>query len=482
MNTDRSFDFVIVGSGAGGAVLAKRLSARPDVRVLLLEAGPHCDVDPRVDDPAQWANLQGGDIDWAFRSSPQPNLADREIPIPRGRVLGGSTAMNAMLWLRGDRRDFDTWKVPGWSADELWPSFDHTESTEDGLGVTRLTGRHPWSAAFVEAALDTGYGYNRDFSHGNLSGAGCYTVSRMDGRRRSAWSGYLKPVADRSNLTILTGATALRVLLHGDRVTTVEYLHDGRRHTAAVEREVLLAAGVLGSPQLLRASGIGPGQALHDHGVTPLLDLPGVGENLHDHVAVSVTLTAARPDPATARSGLGETGLFVGNGSLPRFHLWLGTSTDPAGRTFTLAAGLTKPASRGRINWRDDGTPIPDPGYLTAHRDRDDLAEALSAIAELADSSALRSLTGDALPTVLTADTSTRTEYIRDHAGTQFHLVGSCRMGTDELAVVGPDLRVRGLTNLRIVDASILPEITSGGPQAPVYAIAEHAARLLPGT
>ncbi|SDG98972.1 choline dehydrogenase [Sinosporangium album] len=477
MGTEQAFDFVIVGGGAAGAVLANRLATGTTARVLLLEAGPDIE-EARIADPERWASLQGTELDWDFRTSPQPELKDRVVRCPRGRMLGGSTSMNAMVWIRGDRRDFDSWGIPGWGSEELWPAFERAESVDEsgtGFRMTRREGRHPWCRSFVQAAEESGFPFVPDFHQGQLTGVGYYSVTAWEGRRQSAKDAYLTPAAGRPNLTVRTGAEVSRLVIHGDRVTGVEYRRGGTSEVVGVTHEVLLAAGAVGSPHLLFLSGVGPAGRLRELGLDQHVDLPGVGENLHDHIALSVAFTAADADPAASRSGLGEAGLFAGD----RHHVWLGPSTDADGRFFSLAVGLTHPASRGRLVWQADRSPVPDPGYLSSSADLEDLAEGVSLIVDLAHTAALRPLWGGAPPEVLKADRATVADYVRHSAGTQFHLVGTCRMGTDDLAVVAPDLRVRGLANVRVADVSVLPEITTGGPQAPAYAVAEQAAELI---
>lgn len=484
MTAATDYDYIIVGAGASGSVLANRLSVTPGARVLMLEAGP-VDLDPRIPNPDCWTQLQGSELDWAYRTEPQAELGERVIDHPRGRVLGGSTAINAMVWLRGDAADFDGWGLgPEWSSQALWPLYELVESIDDtgtGLGLVPRN-MHPWSQTLVAAAGELGHPANPDFNRTGLTGAGYYAVTRDGDGRRSAVNAYLAPARGRASLTLLTEARVRRLLIEDETVIGVEYtLRDGTAQIARSSGEVLLAAGVIGSPHLLFCSGVGAADELRRHGLPVHVDLPGVGANLQDHIAVSVGFAAAKPNPAPSRSGLGDAGLFVGATETSRapLHLWLGPSTDQPGRTFSLGVGITHPASRGRLRWSDAGEPVLAPDYLAAAGDLETLVDGLALIQQVAETAALRGLWTGPAPEVFLASRDTLAKYIRATVGTQFHPIGTCRMGVDDLAVVDPRLRVRGLANVRVVDASVLPEITTGGPQAPTYVLAERAAELI---
>lgn len=489
-------DYVIVGAGAAGCVLASRLSQTSGNSVLLLDAGPLA-KDPRISDPSRWAELADSEYDWAFSTEPQKHLDDRTIAWPRGRVVGGSTAMNAMLFLRGSASDYAGWSDGAtgtdWSYAALQPHFERVESDGGGelgtgLGVVRHGEGHPWSEAFVASAVRLGYRRNGDFNVHGATGVGYYSVTRAGDKRRSAVDGFLHDPQTRPGLEILPEARVTRLVTDGAHVTGVEYINAGTRPTRVhARREVLLAAGTVGSPHLLMLSGMGPADVLRSYGLPVVADLPGVGRNLHDHIATGIQFRSAHPDPSPARHGLGDAGLFapeVDTTGPTRLHAWLGPSTDPKGETFSLGVGVTSPRSRGTITLVSSDpsvSPRIQPVYLSDERDLLVLMTGYDLLWELADAAPLRQLRAGAPTAPAPHDLPAVERYIRSNASTQFHPVGTCRLGTDSLSVVDPELRVHGVSGLRVVDASVFPSITTGGTQAPVYALASRAADLVNG-
>ncbi|SDE72411.1 Choline dehydrogenase [Blastococcus fimeti] len=520
------YDVVVVGAGSAGSALAGRLSEDPSLRVLLLEAGGSDRV-LEVQIPAALYKVWRTRRDWNYTTEDQPGLGGRKLFWPRGKVLGGSSSINAMIYIRGARADYDEWAHltgdDSWSYDSVLPLFRRMEDNARGadewhgvggpLRVEDLRSPHAWTKAVVESAVAAGYPRNDDFNGATQEGVGQYQVTQKRGRRWSAADAYLHPVMDRPNLTVLTGALTTRVLVEGGRATGVEYRWNGSVHTARATAEVVLSGGAVNSPQLLMLSGIGPADHLREVGVDVVHDLPGVGAGLQDHPLVPVvwdvrsgeSLFRAESPAGYAKwfgarrgsltSNLAEAGLFTR--SRPdlaepdlQFHFlpvkfWKQAEVDPDVDAFTSAVVLVDVHSRGSVRLRStDPTWAPsiDAGYLTDERDLDALVCGVEKAREIASVGPLASVLGDEWsPGAAVTGRDALRAKVRETLESLYHPVSSCRMGTDDLAVVDPQLRVHGIEGLRVVDASVMPTLVRGNTNAPTIMIAERAAELIRG-
>jgi len=508
-----AFDYVVVGAGAAGSVVASRLSESEDVTVLVLEAGGP-DDDPRIARPSAYRGLAGSDLDWKLSTEEEPHLGGRRIPWPRGKVWGGSGAISAMVYVRGPARDFDRWKElgnEGWGFADVLPFFRKAESQERGPSVHHGTGGPqnvadprwvpPLSLAFLEAAREVGLPGNDDWNGPSAEGAGLFQLNQRNGERHSAASAYLRPALVRRNLTVESHALVTRVLLRDGRAEGVAYRRDGEEREARARREVILCAGTVGSPQVLMLSGIGPAAHLRSLGLPVVLDLPGVGGNLQDHPRVALTweskaplgLSPAEQEEAARAWARDRTGPLtnpgLGAGAFVRTSPGLDAPDvqvipvgNPTAGTFSLNVALLHPASRGEIRLRSKDprdAPVIRANYLAEESDLDGLVRGAAVARRIAGAPALALFRGRERSPDESAGEEALRRYIRENATTFFHPVGTCRMGTDPLAVVDRQLRVRGIEALRVIDASVMPTLVGGASHAATVAIAEKGASLV---
>jgi len=525
------YDYVIVGGGSAGCVLAARLSEMPDARVLLVEAGPR-DTDPFIHMPVGFFRMTGGPLVWGWETAPLRHANHRTAVYPQARVLGGGSSINAEIFTRGCPEDYDAWAqdhgCDGWSWHDIRPYFVKSERNAslggenhgiDGpLGVSHLPSPNRVSLAYVQGCMDFGMPYNPDFNSGKQEGAGLYQTTTWNGRRSSTAVAYLKPAMKRPNLAVRTGLFVTRIVVENGRAAGIEVIDKGRAVTIRAGSEVILTAGAIGSPKLLMLSGIGPAGHLKQVGVAVVHDLPGVGQNFHDHFSTDVTWVLNGPHSydkykkphwklwagmqylmfrdGPVASNIVEAGAFWWSDRSEKtpdlqFHFLAGAGVEegvgtvPGGNGATCNSYQVRPKSRGSVTLRSANpldAPVIDPNSFA---EPDDLVRHIDAIKITQEVGRTRSMrqfvAAEHFPGPACKTRQDYEDIARTHARSSYHPTGTCKMGKDEMSVVDPAMKVRGLDGLRVCDSSTMPRLVSSNTNAPTIAMAEKAADLIRG-
>lgn len=520
------YDYIIVGAGSAGCVLANRLTADGRRKVLLLEAGPR-DTDPWIHIPLGYGKLfTRTRTNWSYESEPEPQLNNRRIFTPRGKVLGGSSSINGLVYIRGQKEDFDEWGVPGWAYKDLLPYFIKCEDQARGasefhgaggpLAVGDLPDNHELADAFIASARSLGIPENDDFNGARQEGTGYYQATTRKGRRCSTAVGYLRPALKRPNLQVETEALATKIVFEGTRAAGIEYKQHGATHTAKAAREVILAGGSFNSPQLLQLSGVGPRALLESHGIPVVLDAPGVGDALQDHLYVrtfwrctkAITLNDdmqswwrqakigldyffRKRGPLTISAGLAAV-FTKTRPEVPRpdaQYYFINFSMQKRGgllhpfSAFTCSLSQLRAESRGHVRIKSADPAIPPAiqyNYLSTENDRRMMVDGAKFIRKLVNAQPLKSyVVKEEYPGEAVQSDAEWLAFVRESGETVFHPTSTCRMGTGGDSVVDPKLNVRGLSGLRVIDASVMPSVVSGNTNAATIAIAEKGADLV---